>query len=270
MPPVTYTIQGGTAHFCVLNKSYRTTTYGNPSDTEIAYTKINTDNFTQSIIFTSNGNSYDSIHCICSTTTASDRKMYYVKDSVETLVYNNGIWTDDNYKAITYETQDIREKVYALITGSNTNGVSCGFDFPKGSYKFLKLSNTSYDYVFNFSRFTSNNNLYCCLTISNKNVSYFEFPVNNAYPSTQVYDGTTWINDNYKIITIQDNAYINYIGYVDFLIYFEKVTTPKISIDLTTLQGWNGVAGGTHTLQVVAKAEGYKDSEKSTAISFIK
>lgn len=270
MPPVTYTIQGGTAHFCALNKSYRTTAYGNPSDTEIAYTKTSTDNFTQSIIFTSNGNSYDSIHCICSTTTASDRKMYYVKDSVETLVYNNGVWTDDNYKAITYETQSIREKVYEIITGANNNGVSCGFDFPKGNYKFKKLSDSSAPVSIHTTGFTSNINLYAILDIYNDHLVYYNFPSNNQFTSIQVYDGTTWINDNYKIISFPDNSYINYSGYVDFLTYFEKVTTSRISIDLTTLSGWNSVAGGTHTLQVVAKAEGYKDSEKSTAINFTK
>ena len=45
---------------------------------------------------------------------------------------------------------------------------------------------------------------------------------------------------------------------------------PRINCDLTTLSGWGNVADGQHSIQVVAKADGYKDSEKSTAVSFTK
>ena len=48
------------------------------------------------------------------------------------------------------------------------------------------------------------------------------------------------------------------------------ITTSKVSIDLTTLTGWNNVSSGTHKISVVAKASGYLDSEKSTAVSFTK
>ena len=48
------------------------------------------------------------------------------------------------------------------------------------------------------------------------------------------------------------------------------ITTSKVSIDLTTLTGWNNVSSGTHKISVVAKASGYLDSEKSTAVSFAK
>lgn len=50
---------------------------------------------------------------------------------------------------------------------------------------------------------------------------------------------------------------------------FAKATS-QVSIDLTTLSGWGDVADGQHSIQVVAKADGYKDSEKSTAVSFTK
>lgn len=49
-----------------------------------------------------------------------------------------------------------------------------------------------------------------------------------------------------------------------------KKATSQVSIDLTTLSGWGNVADGQHSIQVVAKADGYKDSEKSTAVSFTK
>ena len=43
-----------------------------------------------------------------------------------------------------------------------------------------------------------------------------------------------------------------------------------IKIDLTTLSGWDNVSSGTHEISVVAKAAGYLDSEKSTAVTFTK
>lgn len=45
---------------------------------------------------------------------------------------------------------------------------------------------------------------------------------------------------------------------------------PKISIDLTTLSGWEGLSYGTHSITVKAKATGYRDSEPSQAVSVTK
>lgn len=47
-------------------------------------------------------------------------------------------------------------------------------------------------------------------------------------------------------------------------------STNKVTIDLTTLSGWNDVTSGEHQISVVAKATGYRDSEKSTPITFTK
>lgn len=47
-------------------------------------------------------------------------------------------------------------------------------------------------------------------------------------------------------------------------------STSQVSIDLTTLSGWGNVTSGNHVIQVVAKADGYRDSEKSTAVNFTK
>ena len=50
----------------------------------------------------------------------------------------------------------------------------------------------------------------------------------------------------------------------------QRFATSQVSIDLTTLSGWGNVADGQHSIQVVAKADGYRDSDKSTAVSFTK
>lgn len=50
-----------------------------------------------------------------------------------------------------------------------------------------------------------------------------------------------------------------------------KLTVSKIkSIDLTTLSGWADLTDGNHTIQIVAKADGYIDSEKSAGVEVTK
>ena len=39
------------------------------------------------------------------------------------------------------------------------------------------------------------------------------------------------------------------------------------SVDLTTLPGWSSLADGSHNITIVAKADGYRDSEPSAAVS---
>ena len=39
------------------------------------------------------------------------------------------------------------------------------------------------------------------------------------------------------------------------------------SVDLTTLPGWPSLSTGSHNITVVAKADGYRDSEPSAAVS---
>lgn len=44
----------------------------------------------------------------------------------------------------------------------------------------------------------------------------------------------------------------------------------KISVDLTTLSGWEGLSDGNHKITIVAKADGYRDSLPSEAVSVTK
>ena len=39
------------------------------------------------------------------------------------------------------------------------------------------------------------------------------------------------------------------------------------NIDLTTLPGWSSLSPGSHNITIVAKADGYRDSEPSAAVS---
>lgn len=44
----------------------------------------------------------------------------------------------------------------------------------------------------------------------------------------------------------------------------------KVTCDLTTLSGWDGLSGGNHSVTVKAKAAGYTDSEASSAVQVYK
>lgn len=48
--------------------------------------------------------------------------------------------------------------------------------------------------------------------------------------------------------------------------YYEEATS-KVSVDLTTLTGWSSLSSGSHNITIIAKADGYRDSEPSAAVS---
>ena len=45
---------------------------------------------------------------------------------------------------------------------------------------------------------------------------------------------------------------------------------PKKSVNLTTLSGWANLTNGNHIIKIVAKADGYQDSEKSAGVEVTK
>ena len=74
------------------------------------------------------------------------------------------------------------------------------------------------------------------------------------------------------IVTNITNDTFEFIEHLtgDTITITSKKATSQVSIDLTTLSGWCNVANGQHSIQIVAKADNYRDSEKSTAVSFTK
>lgn len=49
-----------------------------------------------------------------------------------------------------------------------------------------------------------------------------------------------------------------------------KSSTPRLSVDVSTLAGWANLSAGSHNITIVAKAAGFKDSAPSTAVSVTK
>ena len=275
MPPITYTIDGGTAVFCALNRYYyMNSSYNNPDANTLIYTETTTDEFAQSINFISNGNSYDSIHLICSTTDTTSRKMYYVSSGVETLVYDNRTWTNDVYRTIIFETQDIREKVYDLLTGS-VDAQFCGYSIQSGTYKW----NPSVEPPKNpinmiMSGFISNKTEYGNVAVSNSGLDtdlfsalYVSIPVDGTYSYTRACDDSIWIDDSYKVISIPENSYISYNGRDNFFTYYSAFT--PVDVDMTTLSGYSQLVPGTqYNITVKAIATGYQDSDPSEPVSY--
>lgn len=109
-------------------------------------------------------------------------------------------------------------------------------------------------------------------------------PVNTVDVPVTFYKGNTkqWQsvpNDSSGNLTATDNTKLRTIIVEtdqtvadDFYTWFTANTTlqPKLSIDLTTLSGWSNLAPGNHTIKIVAKGTGYRDSEKSAGVEVTK
>lgn len=118
--------------------------------------------------------------------------------------------------------------------------------------------------------FKSNNEDFVSMNFNDKTgvVTY----VKSDDTSVTVFDGDGNANENYRqiiITTAQEVSEDFYQMMINDGIW--ETTQPNIvSIDLTTLNGWSSVADGSHPLNVVAKADGYKDSISSDTIYFTK
>lgn len=118
-------------------------------------------------------------------------------------------------------------------------------------------------------------------TITTSGSSYNIIPQSTYYPKVYMSDG--YIIDNVvssyvtaiptgDIIRNITNDTFDFVETQtgDTITITSKKATSQVSIDLTSLSGWGNVTDGEHNIQVVAKADGYRDSEKSTGVSFTK
>ena len=229
MPPLTYTIPGATVKFCVMNSAVATSTRGNPTENTIQYTVMNNNEFTQSFSFISNGISYTSLHVVASKTSPDLRKMYYIVDGEETLVYHNNQWTNEAFKTLTFETQSVREGIYGFITGISGTiyPVDLGVKVPAGKYKWKDAANNTHCLI---SPFESGDLTFCEAYVNSSGERYYyKYPQNNKFESVSIYSNGAWSDEKYKTITIPENCYIPYRGSFiydnDFASLFEAVPT---------------------------------------------
>ena len=83
-----------------------------------------------------------------------------------------------------------------------------------------------------------------------------------ATPQNVTANGTTVSWDAVRNAT-------SYDVYADDTTLLGSVTSQQ-SVDLTTLSGWANLTDGNHIIQIMAKADGYRDSEKSTGVEVTK
>lgn len=88
------------------------------------------------------------------------------------------------------------------------------------------------------------------------------FVVKLATPQNVTANGTTVSWDAVENAT-------SYDVYADDTILLGSVASQS-SVDLTTLSGWANLTDGNHTIQIMAKADGYRDSEKSAGVEVTK
>ena len=238
MPPVTYQINGGTAVFGVMWKYFQTSYNGYPTIDTVMWTLYDNSDWTQSINFTSNNNSYDAIRVVGSTTNADTRKMYYISNGVETLVYHNTVWTNIAYKTITFSAQNVREKIYALLTWSvitNSSGEqvsqsNVGYLLQSGQYKIKENFTVPSDGNMIIQEFESNSQSWGGLYISDvNNIQYKHNPENDNYAFVKVLENGVWVDENYKYITISENTYGDYETYNNFNTVYDLSTPTTLT-----------------------------------------
>ena len=115
--------------------------------------------------------------------------------------------------------------------------------------------------------FTSNNTSFSRFHFLGSNESSYYYLY---YDTTLAYDTDdygTYTNQAYRTITFETAP----TG--DLLTWLQANGTKqsnKLSVDLTTLSGWSNLAPGNHTIKIVAKGTGYRDSKKSAGVEVTK
>lgn len=273
MPPITVQIPGGTFKFGVFNKGFKK--WDNSiTDSDILYLNYSADSeFTEALIFTCSGTAYSSIHC----TVSPNKQMYYVKsDGTEIKVWENSAWVNESYKIIVFESQAVLPHVYSLLNRStitigehfHSNGYSGGYRFEGGSYMLKSSPNLPVDSTYLFIYFSneviSNTTTFDEIVYNSSGIDYANI---GSSDFVTAYNTATGAVNEYKSIKINTGYASMY--YEDRLSeIFEAVT--RLSVDVSTLAGWDALSAGSHAITVVAKASGYKDSEPSASVSVTK
>ena len=238
--------------------------------------------YDSSIKFTADNRPFQSLHWSQSTLTSMTDD-----DNLDTIYfYRNGAFTDPALRTIIFATsptgdlltwlQDNGIKIVTIETGTYVfkdipDTVSVQFD--KGIDINFKVKGSTYSwnkiYVDAKSRygvryFTSEN--------PGWNVGYVDIHVTAqsnyvwGYYDESVEDMDGDADADTKTITIETAQNVP----ENFVTWFNANTTkqvPRKSYDLSTSAKWATLTEGNHNVQIVAKASGYRDSEKSAAVT---
>ena len=123
-------------------------------------------------------------------------------------------------------------------------------------------------------QFTSNNQSFTLFRFNRSGANQYDLQYNDVVVNGGTWNNslnspnwTGWANSAYRTVTFETAP----TG--DLLTWLQANGTKqsnKLSVDLTTLSGWSNLAPGNHTIKIVAKGTGYRDSEPSAAVSVTK
>ena len=118
--------------------------------------------------------------------------------------------------------------------------------------------------IFNVN-FTSNGQSYAKLFIyiPDYNQQIIMYGESSVYMS----DLDGWTNEAYRTIVLDSPATGDLLTWLMADGVKQTPATPRVSVDLTTLPGWASLSSGSHNITIVARADGYRDSEPSAAVS---
>lgn len=125
--------------------------------------------------------------------------------------------------------------------------------------------------------FTSNNTSFYgfYFDVEGESDNSLGYRTNQEYSFNQIYNSGGNIisgKEAYKTIFITGGTDATNTGLISWLEAnaTQQTATSKLSVDLTTLSGWANLAPGNHTIKIVAKGTGYRDSEKSAGVEVTK
>ena len=123
-------------------------------------------------------------------------------------------------------------------------------------------------------QFTSNSQSFTLFRFNRSGANQYDLQYNDVVVNGGTWNNsanrpnwTGWTNSSYRTVTF-DTAPTG-----DLLTWLQANGTKqsnKLSVDLTALSGWANLAPGNHTIKIVAKGTGYRDSEKSAGVSVTK
>lgn len=258
-----------------------------------------TSDFDIDINFTCDNISYTSIVFKTSGTILLKNILRYVNSSSAVNAYSvtQSQWGDAKYQYIEIDTSQTNYATFINAMKSNIDGVL----LENGTYVWVDIPTKSSSDVYTtidckYNRLNSDGSYQTEFAYNCTSMYAYNRTV-NAHSKTIIVEfgngiekvnygtsgGWQFDNDDKNITPTSDNTLLRSIKletdqYIDYDFYnyaiggnqLVKQEATKVSIDLTTLSGWGNVSSGEHSIQVVAKADNYRDSEKSTAVTFTK
>lgn len=97
--------------------------------------------------------------------------------------------------------------------------------------------------------------------------NYIDFAVNGTTYDSSVANTIAISNSD---ITITHISKTPIPTSADSTFNYTESSTPRLSVDVSTLAGWANLSAGSHDITIVAKASGFKDSAPSAAVQVTK